>query len=326
MRSWKLIDKEELKLCEENQKENLINDDTSKIKTKYVSISEIDLNMYRQGNLKQPITLGRSAVGIISESKTNQFLKGQKVFVSPYRKDRFDRLKISGIDFDGTLQDFIYVPNSAIEILPDDNILFDTQAIYIDDIALAIETLNKINLKKGDVIIFVGISSKNCIAAQIAIMMQAVPIIIDKSKEKLEIANNLGIYYTVLQNGKASQEINKITSGRGGKFIIFNSDCFQDVGESITHFIENNGVVCFMGFNSIINGEVLDISTIINKQITIMTSKTGENQFKKAINMLANRYLKFDGLLNNFIDFENVDKSFKSLSKSCNYLKNTVKC
>lgn len=325
MRSWKLIGKKELKLFEEDQKELTPEDGFSKIKNKYISITESDIQTYKQG-IKENLTIGRTSVGVISESSSNQFLKGQKVFISPYRRDRFNRVKISGIDFDGTLQDFIYVPNEAIEILPDDNILFDTQAIYIDDIALAIETLNKIKIKKGDVIIFIGVSTKNCIAAQIAILMQAVPIIIDKSKEKLEIAKKLGVYYTVEQNGQASKEINEITAGRGGKFVVFNSDSFQDVGESIIPFIENDGVVCFMGFSSKMKSEFLDISSIVDKQITIMTSNSGENQFKKAINMLANRYINLNYLTSEIIKFDEVDKALEKFSETTNYLKLTVKC
>ena len=326
MQSWKLIESKKLELIEATDNDFLQDQNYAKIKISLADITSSDMGVFT-GSYKYtqyPIGPGRSAVGYISESANSYYKKGQRIFLTPYQKNKADKTLIAGTDFDGYLANFATVPTTRIIELPDS--VKEDEAIFIDDIALAYSTLSLLNVKQGEYVLLIGSSFKNIIAAQLIIYRQAIPIILDNDDNRLKIAESLGIYYTINKNLKnEKQRIKEITSGNFVKYLIFDTDSFSD-SRDILSYLGQDGKLCFMGFNKMPNALNINIAPLIKNEISIISSNTGKDHITAAINALANSIVDVHNLIENRGELNSADKFINELSTQCTYFKNIIKC
>src|SRR5690606_8899383 len=91
----------------------------------------------------------------------------------------------------------------------------DAEAQFIEHTSIAVKTFNELKTAEGEHIVIIGASVMGIILAQLALYYQAVPIVLDPSQERLDIAANLGIYYAINTNATDPDErIKQITGGR----------------------------------------------------------------------------------------------------------------
>ena len=323
MKAWRIKDKEQLKLeniVAEVHKEHFV-----KVKVTYSAISGMDALLYKGDVVpnKYPITIGRQAVGMVTEVGENvtSLERGDRVVVDPYifcdectpcKDDNFTScadIKAYGTNENGLLSDFCIVRCEDLFKLPDR--ISDKEAIFSGHIALALNIATKLNIEKGKHIAIMGASTVGLALAQIALYYQAIPIVVDSRQDRLNIAEKVGVYYCI--NATTDDVRKKMFSYTGGALA---TSVAHLVGSSST--IEQTLDSSAFGANIVIagwSGSKVNIKAnlqdVFNKQLHISAVTNGAKMISSAINMLANRTVVVNDLISSIVPFLDVAKALK---------------
>ena len=314
MKAWKIEGPSELELIETKSKRAA---GQIRVKLSTCALSATDLAYYRGTNHRSGIVPSHSAVGFVSEADDESELKlGQRVVISPYIDDSEveveipsqRKIKIMGVDVDGFLSDFVNVPQNNVYVLPEG--IKDEEAVFIDYIALANQVIENFDFEKGDYLLIIGASTFGLVIAQLALYYQLVPIIVDKYDDRLKLAEELGVYYTVnFRRDDVDLVLKEITGGRMADFTVFEP---RELPFSLAHdYTREGGTVVVSGYNNFVMSFDADIEKIFAKQITIKGVNNGIDEITSAINFLANHVVRTEILVGEVYDFEDVPKAFE---------------
>ncbi|MBE5733154.1 MAG: hypothetical protein E7353_09045 [Clostridiales bacterium] len=278
-----------------------------KVKMLSASLSMSD-KMAFEGNLAgvtYPIVPGRCGAGMVSEvdSSVKNFKRGDRVYLSSRvacnecyfcrmgRRSECAHLQTYGKDIDGVLSDFAIVPVETMYNLPDR--VSDKEAVFIEHIAIAINTINTLNVEKGDHFAIVGASALGLILAQVALYYQAVPIVIDDREERLNMARELGIYYTI--NSAKEDVAKRVFSLTGGKMatrLAYTLDSNALPYAKMLSIVSTYGKAGLVGADVELDKIQIDAKTLVEKTITLYGINQTTDNITSAINMLASKDVK----------------------------------
>ena len=252
MKAWQITAKEEIALVEKKQEAEATD---VKVRISEVALSSTDVAIFEGKKASYPIIPVRSAIGLVSEAHAMSGLKkGERVVLSPYvLDDPFYKkkgalvpdVKVMGLDMDGFLCDFISMPPENVYPLPEG--IKDNDAIFTEQIALAVKSLGALETERGDYVAILGANTLGIIAAELCIYYQLVPIVIDVDETKLSLAENHGIYYTINPSkADVRQRIIEITGGKLAEFTLYEprSNMLPNYIPSIT---QEGGTVAVIG-------------------------------------------------------------------------------
>lgn len=331
MREWQIITKEKMQIIKRPQEQP--NENEIKVKVTKASITSTDIALYLNKTDKSyPIVPSRIAAGLISEASLESgYKKGQRVLLCPYSLQKNQQnlseqpLNIMGLDSNGFLADFVIVPESNVSLLPEG--VSDEDALFTEYIAMGSKTLSTLGIGKQNYVAIFGANVLSNIIAQLAIYYKAIPIMIAKDENKLKIAENSGIYYTINSNKEnVKNKVKEITGGKFADSTVFACRASQDppTAFDITAYGGNIGII---GYNKYINKLSADLRPILIKKLSIYGINNGYGSMDTAMNLLANKAIKVNHLINKTIDFEHAEEIFHKLSKEQNkYLKVVVDC
>ena len=326
MKAWRATQKEVLKLEELPSK--TAEGNFVKVKTLYSAVSDTDKMIYL-GDLTPPqfpFTLGRQAVGMVTEvgEDVTNVERGDRVAIDPYvfcedckgcKEKKCTEctecadIKMYGVNADGLLSDFVIVPCQDVFKLPEH--VSSKDSIYLGHIALAQNIISKLDLQKGEHVVIMGASVVGIILAQIALYYQAVPIVVDTRQERLDILENLGVYYCINSvNEDVNKKIFSLTGGKNAEALVYISFAGQLLSRSLD-LVMTNGKVIIAGWS----GTKPDLSgsfyNVFNKQLTVYGVSNGAKLIPVAINMLANKIVKVSDMTSKEVEFNEVDKMIK---------------
>jgi len=296
----------------------------AKIKISRAGVCASDVAVFagKMENVTMPICPTRIALGLVSESEDMTLRKGQRVMLSPYTRLENGAYQISGLQSDGYFADYVYAPLHSIYTVP--NGISDNAFTFIEDIAMAINVIEKLDVEKTKYVMLYGCTSVNLIIA--SIYYQAIHIVIDSDNSRLAIAQDLGVYYCInYLEEDVLQKLKEITSGKLVDYLILSSDICDEVGKML-HYVRKNGKVAIVGYNTSIPTLKGDFSPIIRNKLTVYGISDGYGEIETAINMLATQTVKVDSLIAQMVDISTAQQTFSNLAKQHNYLKTIFRC
>lgn len=303
-----------------------VGDNCVKLKNLMCGISSSDIAVFT-GRLsaQYPIVPVRQNVGFVSEVGANvsRLSRGNRVVTAPHSSchgckscndARFydcEKPVQFGLGEDGFLSDFSVVSVDDVYAIPDR--IKDEEAVFIEHIALAINTLNRLNVEKGEHIVIVGATLVGIILAQVAMYYQAVPIVVDMREDMLAIAQRSGVYFTI--NAVSEDVCKKILSITGGHMA---DECAYLVTskmplQNVCDYTAMRGRAALVGrlkekeLNCNLNG-------FFDKRIDLYTVADCGRYYSAAINMLANHTVSVDMLYDKIVPFSEVPAVFESLA------------
>lgn len=301
-------------------------EDYAKVRITKAGIDNLDINLFKEtGNF--PVIPSKQGVGVISEIADNNsksLKKGDRVFINPYlpcseclqcktgNKHICGNMKIMGRNSDGFLLDFINVPVNNLIWLPDQ--IGDSDAIFADNIALAIEIITSLKIEKGDYVVIAGANVLGNILAQLTMYYHAVPILIDQNEKNIKAARSSGIYYTVSKNDDAHKIVNQITGGRLAKYIIYILGCGYDIQKAID-LCSEGGTLSLCKYSED-NNLKINLTDILKKHIRILCFNNGYNHLQTALNILATKSIVVSNLITDTVKFDRTPEIFQSYSES----------
>jgi threonine dehydrogenase-like Zn-dependent dehydrogenase len=321
MKGWQITEKGVFEFIERDA--SIIKDGQIKIRITKSAITSTDSALY-MGLGEYPIIPVRAATGVVSESVSDSFKKGEKVIISPYlqsapkdphRRDEnplVSDVKIMGVNTDGFLRDFIVLPGENVISMPDG--IEDEHAVFVEHIALALKTLAVLGIGRNEYVAILGGNSLCNIFAQLVLYYHAIPIVIDTNNELLDICRSSGIYYTI--NPTDTDCINRVLELTGGKMaehVVFESRARLPFYSALS-LARKRGRAAIMGFNIFADKIDLNITPILKKQLTFTGINNGCNEITSAINILANKILRFDNLISHRIPLADAPAVIKALN------------
>jgi len=327
MKAWRLKGESSLKL--ETLEPVAPESNTVKLKVNYAALSKIDVLLYK-GELqapKLPITIGRQAVGMITEVGTSvkHLSRGDRVVLDSYiacgECDKCNdshytgcsELNIYGVHKNGFMSDFVLINENDVFKLPDR--VKDEEAIFVSHIAFACNILDKLDIEKGEHLVIVGASVVGVILAQLALYHQAIPILVDTRQDRLAMAEKLGVYYCI--NSIKDDTKKKIFSLTGGT-MASNIAYFPSSDTPIARVLDyaaGGGRVCvadWSGSTAQVSGS---LNAVLAKQLTILGVSNGAKLIPTAINMLANKTVSVFSAITGIIDFADVGEALQEQIK-----------
>ena len=256
----------------------------------------------------------RLATAVLSEDREELGLKlGSRVLLNPYvDPSAQDDERIYGVDEDGFLRDFIAVNADSVVPFPEN--VKEEEALFTDIVAVALRALGSFRLQKGDYVAIVGGSLLGVVVAQLALYYQAIPVLISSDDRYLKLAEECGVYYTVNElSENVTTKLMSITGGRMADHTVLHA--IPNVSPNFIHMLTASGGDCVIAG---LNGSYLpkldaDISAIAAKNLTVKGVTNGKSEFNAAINLLAQKILKFDGFVDNTVPLTEAQKLFEEL-------------
>ncbi len=319
MQAWRIVAPKKIEKYEAKSGD-VSSTEFVRVKIEQFAISRSDVKTYTSGS-GAPIIPGRHGVGVISEAHAEDvfFKKSDRVVVDPYiacgeciecktgHTERCLKRRILGRDTDGLQTDFITLPTECVHKLPQ-NVPFES-AVFAEYVAMAINAIDKIDIKKGDHVAVLAANKIGNIMAQLIAYYQAIPIVIDNSDEMLALAVEAGIPYTLNPDKvDIKEEIVSMTGGRLCEKVIYmtNKPDQIDLGLSIC---APYGIMCAVGYEQA--EASADFAMICKKQLTVCTIDSGSNAFPTAINLLATKAVKTQLLIDKTVGFDDVPAVYK---------------
>lgn len=285
-------------------------DGTVKVKITRTIISSTDLALYSgKDSEKLPIVPARIATGLVSEADdTSSFHKGERVLLSPYLAD-----KVHGLTCNGFLRDYAILPEEYLISLPEG--VTDDDGVLADYVALASSCLNVVDIKEHKYIVILGTGVFPLILAQLSQYYRAIPILVGKDEENLELAEYIGISYRVnSEKQDVQQRIMEITSGDMADCTVF--ECVQGINPQLAiSLTSKGGKVCIAGFSAYMNKLSVDMRGILTRELNVVGVASGKESIMTAINLLANKVVNVRGLVKNRVPLEQTEDLFRRLAE-----------
>lgn len=286
-----------------------------KVKLSRLAVSSQDMSHSFTQDKQSAIVLGHSALALVSESDEDSGLKlGSRVVISPYLKVKehgVDTIKTMGVDIDGLLCDFACLPLENVYALPDG--ISDDEAIFAEYIAMGNNVFEALDCEKGDYIAIVGASTLGLILGQLATYYQYVPILIDLDSDKLALAQKWGVSYTLNPTyDNLERRVEQITGGRMCEAGVFAGESV-DVNNAI-RLVKAQGEVVIAGYATRAK-HAIDAYSILKKQLKIKGVCNGAGEMSSAINLLANKVIKTDGIISATANFDEIPQVVENCVK-----------
>ncbi|MBR2371769.1 MAG: alcohol dehydrogenase catalytic domain-containing protein [Clostridia bacterium] len=279
-----------------------------KVKIDLAAITTTDLKIF-SGKYKvpTPITLGRQAVGVVSEvmpDNANFLQKGNRVIIEGFlscgecyfcrmgETQKCENMHMLGYSTEGVFSDFTIVHQSLLHLIPDQ--MPDTVAIFAEYVSMALNIIDKLNLKAGDHVAIMGASKLGYVLAQLVTYYQGIAIAIDNNADQLEKLAAENINYT--QNSSKANwkdNIHGITGGRMCEKVVFLTESKLHFNDAID-ICGKNGTICLAGF--LPTYEKCDLTKLHRRQISMISVRNSQGNFPAAINMLATKKVNVKGM------------------------------
>lgn len=322
MKGWKIS--KPLSMIEEELVDSTSTNSLAKVKITKSLISLADVLRYRDELDGENVVLGGVGVGIVSETEANLFglEKGKHVYIEPSREcnecynckggypAQCSNMQTAGIDFNGFLCDFVEVNPDKLFILPE--IITDLEALFIQQISLAISVVDKLNIQKGDYVAVIGANNFGNILAQLLIYYQAVPIVITTNEEDYKIAKDSGIYYVLGQDDNWQKEVFSITGGHMTKSVVYIADCNIPAPKAFALASYGAGVA-FVGVSY--KNSTFSFAQAVKKQLQINCIGNGIGNTAASINLIANKAIDLSHLKLDATTYQNVPQTMEKLSE-----------
>lgn len=325
MKAWRIYGAGDMRLDELPSQP--VGKDCVKIKILKAAITHSDNLIYEgKRSTRFPLILGRHCIAMVSEVGENvkTMARGNKVVVSPFSvcnncsecnrgmSENCENKLEHGLTEDGFLSDFAVVPACDIYRLPER--IDDSEAMFLEHIATSVNIINKLALEKGEHIAIIGATVTGIILAQVAMYYQAVPVLIDLRRDRLDIAESLGVYYCVdTTESDAFKKVFSLTGGRMAEACAYMSAGIVPLTRALEFCCARGRMN--IGISNAEEEITGDMRIVVEKQLALYGESGMGKNMQSAINMLANKNVGVAPLISREISFSEIGSAFAEMAE-----------
>ncbi|KYZ75984.1 alcohol dehydrogenase [Anaerosporomusa subterranea] len=297
------------------------------IKAKSVGICGSDIGAYRGVNplVSYPRIIGHEiageVVGIPADEKT--FSVGDRVILEPYvycghcypcsigHTNCCENLTVLGVHIDGGMSEYFSHPRQLIHKVPD-NIPW-AHVPMAEPLGISMHAVNRPQLQQGEHVVITGSGPIGLLAAQMALTMGAIPIMVDLVEERLAFARSLGVEHTVnLAAVDAVEAIKQITGGRMAEVVVEASGSEKAIRSAID-YVSYAGRISLVGWPK--NEVALPTALFTKKELTIVGSRNAVGTFPACLQLIADKKVNVEPIITKVVSFDEIPAAVKELSE-----------
>ena len=296
------------------------------IKVHGMGICGSDIAAYKGINplVTYPRIIGHEIAGEILEVPRGEteIRPGDRVVIEPCvycgkcypcmnrRTNCCENLTVRGVHIDGGMSEFCFHPRHLIHKVPAD--VSWMHLAMVEPLTISVHAVKRARLTKGEHLVVTGSGPIGLLAAQYALVIGAVPIIIDPIDERLAFARSLGIPHGINPvKESAVERIKEITGGRMAEAVIEASGSDAAIRSSID-YVAYSGRIALVGWPK---GEVsLTTAMFTKKELDVMGSRNSLRDFPESIDLIAGNKIDVASLITRTISFEEVPAVVKEIA------------
>lgn len=274
---------------------------------------------------KPPIILGHEASGIVEETTSHKFKKGDRVLIPAVLtcgKCEFCKLGkenlclnmlMPGNSIDGAYAQFIKVPAKDIVHMPDE-IPLEGGCIIADAITTPYHAVvNRAQITKGDRVLVIGCGGVGINVVQMCNVVGAEVIACDIDDNKLKVAQELGAKYTINPDKISMRDFLK---QNGGPVDV----AFEVIGKAETielgyKSLGMAGMLCVIGYTNQ-NININPAKIMFYEQEIIGSIGCPPSDYPRAINLVKYGKINLDKIIANKYELEDINIALDELRDS----------
>ena len=296
------------------------------IKVHGMGICGSDIAAYKGINplVTYPRIIGHEIAGEVLEVPRGEteIMPGDRVVIEPCvycgncypcmnkRTNCCENLAVRGVHIDGGMSEFCFHPRHLLHQVPAD--VSWKHLAMVEPLTISVHAVKRARLAKGEHLVVTGSGPIGLLAAQYALVIGAVPIIVDPIDERLAFARLLGIPYGINPvKESAVERIKEITGGRMAEAVIEASGSDAAIRSSID-YVAYSGRIALVGWPK---GEVsLMTAMFTKKELDVMGSRNSLRDFPESIDLIAGNKIDVGSLVTRTVSFEEVPAVVKEMA------------
>ena len=272
-----------------------------------------------------PRVLGHEVAGeVVSIPGNPQGIQaGDRVIVEPYRycghcypcrlgrTNCCEDLNVIGVHEDGGMREYyahdVHLVHRVPETIPWEHVPM------VEPLSIAIHGIHRLDVQEDEYVAITGAGPIGLLAAQFALHLGARPIVIDPVRERLDLAQNIGVQHVFDPiNDDLQQNIPKVTGGRMVEAFLEASGASAAVRSSLD-LIHYAGRIAFLGWPK----EEISLPTflITKKELDVRGSRNSVQEFPLAISLIADKAVDVEAVITNIINFDQIPEYVAAIAK-----------
>ena len=296
------------------------------IKVHGMGVCGSDIGAYEGINplVTYPRIIGHEIAGEVLEVPQGEMeiRPGNRVVIEPYvycgkcypclnkRTNCCENLTVRGVHIDGGMSEFCLHPRHLVHKVPD-NVSWKHLAMA-EPLTISVHAVRRARLAQGEHLVVIGSGPIGLLAAQVALVIGAVPIMVDPIDERLALARSMGIAHGINPAKESAVErIKEMTGGKMAEAVVEASGNDAAIRSSMD-YAAFSGRVSLVGWPK---GEVsLMTAMVTKKELDVMGSRNSFQAFPESIHLIANSLIDVASLVTRTVSFEEVPTAVKEIA------------
>lgn len=297
------------------------------VKVRSMGICGSDIGAYRGVNplVTYPRIIGHEIAGEVVELPENEtgLKAGDRVLLEPYvycgtcypcsigHTNCCENLTVRGVHIEGGMAEYVSHPRHLIHKVPD-SIPWHLVPMA-EPLVIAMHAIRQSETRAGEHVVITGAGQIGLLAAQYALSLGAVPIIVDPVDERLALSRKLDIPHTINPvSSDALSEIWAITGGRMAEVVIEASGDARAIRSAID-YVSYAGRISLVGWPK--SDIPLPTALFTKKELTIRGSRNSAGQFPESLRLIAEGKVNVAALLTQTVSFLDLPNTVKAISE-----------
>ncbi len=286
------------------------------IKVRSAGICGSDIGAYKGVNplVSYPRIIGHEIAGEVVEVPEDEInlMPGDRVVLEPYvycghcypcsigHTNCCENLTVLGVHIDGGMAEYIAHPRHLVHKAPE-NIPWELLPLA-EPLVISMHAVSQPKLVAGEHVVITGCGQIGLLCALYALIIGAIPIVVDPVKERLERARSLGVPFVVDPVGEDSvARIREITGGRMAEVVIEASGDARAVRNSID-YVAYAGRISFVGYSKA--DTPMPTSLFTKKELSIFGSRNSVGMFPESLRLISEGKVDVSALLTKSVSMD----------------------
>ena len=286
------------------------------LKVRSAGICGSDIGAYKGVNplVSYPRIIGHEIAGEVVEVAADEktFRVGDRVILEPYvycgqcypcsigRTNCCENLTVRGVHIEGGMAEYVSHPRHLLHKVPE-NIPWHLIPMA-EPLVIAMHAVKQAEVKAGEHVAITGAGQIGLLAAQYALTLGALPIVVDPVDERLALATRLGVPHVINPVSQdAVAQIKSITRARMAEAAIEASGAASAI-RAMVDYVAYAGRIALVGWPK--SDIPMPTALFTKKELTIRGSRNSVGQFPESLRLIAEGKVDVAALLTKTVSLE----------------------
>ena len=286
------------------------------LKVRSAGICGSDIGAYKGVNplVSYPRIIGHEIAGEVVEVAADEktFRVGDRVILEPYvycgqcypcsigHTNCCENLTVRGVHIEGGMAEYVSHPRHLLHKVPED---IPWHLIPMaEPLVIAMHAVKQAEVKAGEHVAITGAGQIGLLAAQYALTLGALPIVVDPVDERLALATRLGVPHVINPVSQdAMAQIKAITKARMAEAAIEASGAASAI-RAMVDYVAYAGRIALVGWPK--SDIPMPTALFTKKELTIRGSRNSVGQFPESLRLIAEGKVDVAALLTKTVSLE----------------------